>query len=137
MPQITDTMVQTVQDDGGRLRISAVTGDAANLRVSAVQGDAANLRISSLQGNSYSNIALSAQTTVKSGAGFLHGITFNSNNISAVKLYDNTVSGGTAIATLPTSGMTAGPFFQYDLNFSTGLTISSGSSNTDITVMYQ
>lgn len=107
--------------------IKIVNDSADDLRVSAI----------GIRGNSYSNIALSAQTTVKSGAGFLHGISFNSNNVSGLRLYDNTVSGGTVIATLPTSGMTAGPFFQYDLEFSTGLTISSGSSNTDITVIYQ
>ena|SRR3990167_5215331 len=114
-----------------------VQDQADDLRISAIQDDAALQRVSAIQGNSYSNITGSAQTTVKSGAGFLHGIQFNSNNVSGLKLYDNTVSGGTAIATLPTSGMAALGFFQYDLNFATGLTISSGSSNTDITVMYQ
>lgn len=129
--------VSGLQLDGANLRTSALQADAGLQRVSGIQDDGANLRVSTLQGNSYVNIALSAQTTVKSGAGFLHGIQFNADNISSVRLYDNTVSGGTVIATIGPSAMTALGFFQYDLNFGTGLTISSGSSNTDITVMYQ
>lgn len=114
-----------------------INPSADDLRISAIQGDSANLRVSSVQGNSFSNIAVSAQTTVKSAAGFLHAIAVNAQNVSAIRLYDNTVSGGTTIATLPASAQTNGPFYPFDLNFATGLTISTGSSNTDITVMYQ
>ena len=105
--------------------------------VSPYQQDGGNFRVSAVQGNSYTNIALSAQTAVKSSAGFLHAIAVNSQNISAIRLYDNTVSGGTTIATLPASAQTTGVFYEFDLNFATGLVISTGSSNTDITVMYQ
>ena len=98
-----------------------------------------NFRVSAfgIRGNSYNNITTSAQTTVKSGATFLHGITCNADNISAIRVYDNTVSGGTTVLDLPTSCMTAGPFFQYDAELTTGLTVSTGSTNTNITVIYQ
>ena len=98
--------------------------------------DASSLRLSSIIPYTYTNIALSAQTVVKSGAGILHGIAVNSQNISGMKLYDNTVSGGSVIATLTTSAMTGGPFYTFDVNFATGLVVSTGSSNTDITVSY-
>lgn len=84
---------------------------------------------------SYSTITTSAQTTVKSGAGVLFGVTFNAANTSAIRAYDNTVSGGTTILTIPAS-TAAGTNFRYGLKFSTGLTISSGSSDTNITITY-
>jgi len=93
--------------------------------------------VRSLQGNTYQNIALSAQTLVKSGAGWLHGIAVNSQNISAMKIYDNVVSGGNVIASLTASAQTSGPWYQFDVNFNNGLVISSGSSNTDITISFQ
>jgi len=46
-------------------------------------------------GYSYTNITTSAQTLVKSGAGFLKHIVIGESPTSAVRLYDNTVSGGT------------------------------------------
>ena len=56
MPQITDTMFQSVQDDASRLRISAIGSvldvtntDAADFRTSAIQGDAALQRVSAFQ----------------------------------------------------------------------------------------
>lgn len=93
--------------------------------------------VKALMGNTYVNIATSAQTLVKTGPGFLHGISFNAQNISAVALYDNTVSGGALIATIGPSAQTGGSFYELDLNFNTGLFISSGSTNTNITAIYQ
>ncbi len=122
--QITDTIVQAVQDDASRLELSAKSGDAGLLRVSSVNP------------YTYTRIALSAQTTVKSGAGTLHGVTATTNNVSALALYDNTISGGTTIATLPTSALSNGPWYQFDVNFTTGLTVSSGSTNTDVVISY-
>ena len=84
---------------------------------------------------SFVNIATSAQTTVKSGAGILGAIQFNANNTSAIRLYDNTVSGGTTIATIPAS-VGAGSLFIYNLKLNNGLTLSSGSSDTNITLTY-
>lgn len=93
------------------------------------------LRISAIAGFDYLNITTSAQTTVKSSAGTLHGVMINSVPTSAIRLYDNTVSGGTQIATIPAS-IAAGTFYRYDIRFGTGLTISSGSTDTNITISY-
>src|ERR1041384_7762652 len=109
----------------------------ANLQhVSAANGDAGLLRMSSVNPYTYSTISVSAQTTVKSGAGTLHGVAVLTNNISSLAFYDNTVSGGTTIFTLPASAMNVNPWWQFDTNFATGLTVSSGSSNTSVVISY-
>lgn len=88
-------------------------------------------------GWNYTNISTSAQTVIDSSPGLLHGILFNANNISAIALYDNTVSGGTTIATLPTSGLNSMPFYgPLDIQYQNGLVVSSGSTNTNITVVW-
>lgn len=99
--------------------------------------DAAFVRVSSVNPYTYSTIATSAQTLVKTGAGTLHGVSVLSNNVSALAFYDNVVSGGTTIFTLPTSAMNTSTWWQFDTNFSTGLVVSSGSSNTSIVVSYK
>lgn len=94
--------------------------------------------LKALQGNTYYTInAISAQTQVKASPGFLHGVLFMSNNVSAVAIYDNTISGGTTLASFPVSAMTAGPWFNFDVNFKTGLVVSSGSANTIMMLSYQ
>lgn len=87
------------------------------------------------QAASYQSITTSAQTTVKSSAGVLMGITLNTTLVSAVRCYDNTVSGGTTILTLP-AGAVAGNNYRYGLKFSTGLVVSSGAAADNFTVMY-
>jgi len=88
------------------------------------------------ENTSYSNITTSAQTTVKSAAGFLHGVMVNASPTSAVRFYDNTVSGGDTIATIPGS-QAAGSWYQFDVRFGTGLTVSSGSADTDVTISFR
>jgi len=89
---------------------------------------------------SYSNISTATTTTVKSGAGFLHSITFNKPVASEVwTIYDNTAGSGTKIGTitLPATLLSQGPYTAiYDVSFATGLTIVSGST-TDGTVSYR
>jgi len=84
---------------------------------------------------SYTTITVSAQTTVKSAAGVLVGITLNASPTSAIRCYDNIVSGGTTILTIPAAAA-AGNNYRYGLKFSTGLTVSSGSADTNVTIMY-
>lgn len=83
----------------------------------------------------YQTITTSAQTTVKSSAGVLVGLTTNVALTSAVRCYDNTVSGGTTILTIPAS-TAAGTNFRYGLKFSTGLTVSSGAAADNFTITY-
>lgn len=89
---------------------------------------------------SYANISSATTTTVKSGAGFLHSITFNKPVASEVwTIYDNTAGSGTKIGTitLPATLLAQGPYTAiYDVAFGTGLTIVSGST-TDGTVSFR
>jgi hypothetical protein len=89
---------------------------------------------------SYANILTATTTTIKSGAGFLHCITFNKPVASEVwTIYDNTSGSGTKIGTitLPAALLNEGPVTAvYDVSFATGLTIVSGST-TDGTVSFR
>jgi hypothetical protein len=88
--------------------------------------------------NKYSHISGNGTTTVKSGAGRLHGIMINNTGVGAsATLYDNTAGSGTVIAVLALSGTPefVGPL---GLEFSTGLTIvTSGLLANDLTILYQ
>ena len=88
------------------------------------------------ENTSFLNITTSAQTSVKLEAGFLERVLINSTPTSAVRLYDNTVSGGTIIATISAS-VGAGNNYKIGARFDNGLVVSSGSSDTDITVIYR
>jgi hypothetical protein len=92
------------------------------------------------QRNSYSNILTATTTVIKTGSGLLHAITFNKPVVSEVwTIYDNTAASGTKIGTitLPGTLLNEGPVTAiFDVSFSTGLTIVSGST-TDGTVSYR
>lgn len=86
-----------------------------------------NFAVSGFQvgGYGYTNITTSAQTLVKSGPGILGKIALQSTLISAIKAYDNTVSGGNVVAYIP-GATSAGTVFEYNCRFTTGLVVSSG-----------
>ena len=84
---------------------------------------------------SYNNIATSAQTLVKTGVGMLGIVAINSTLTSAVRGYDNTVSGGSTLFTIPAG--TAPTSIRYDLKFNTGLVVSSGAGADNLTIMYK
>lgn len=90
---------------------------------------------------SYLNIAAGQATTVvKSGAGFLHSITFNSaataTNVTTV--YDNTAGSGTVIAIPAATTATVPVTLTYDVSFATGLTILTATANgSNMTVSYR
>lgn len=90
--------------------------------------------------NSYANILTATTTVVKTGAGLLHLITFNKPVASEVwTIYDNTAGSGTKIGTitLPATLLNQGPMTAiFDVAFTTGLTIVSGST-TDGTVSFR
>lgn len=88
--------------------------------------------------NSYSHIATSTTTTVKSGAGTLKRVTVNSLGTvaSITTVYDSLTATGTVIAIINTLAL-SGPF-DYDIQFNTGLTIvTTGTVAPDITVSYK
>ena len=83
-------------------------------------------------GFNYTHINSATNTAVKSGAGMLHTITINTP-LGAVTVYDNTAASGTVIAVISASAIGT---LVFDVNFSTGLTITTASAN-DMTVSYR
>lgn len=90
---------------------------------------------------SYANITTATTTTVKSGAGFLHAITFNTPVASSViTIYDNTAGSGTKIGTitLPAVLLAQGAYTApLNVSFTTGLTIVTATAASDLTVSYR
>lgn len=79
-----------------------------------------------------------ATTTVKSGVGVLHSITFNTKGeeSNTLTVYDNTAASGTAIAIIDTTDK-VGTLY-YDVPFTIGLTvISATGTGADFTVAYE
>ena len=94
----------------------------------------ANLR----KGDNYTNVLTATTTTAKSGAGTLKAIIINRAIASSViTIYDNTAASGTKIATItqPAAVLQTTAFLPYDVNFSTGLTVVT-SSTDDITIVW-
>lgn len=90
-------------------------------------------------GRLFKNITTAATTTVKSGAGYLHEVCINKTVASAtISMFDNTAGSGTSIGviTMPASLIQSATCFQYDIEFSTGLTLTTVGAQ-DITVSYR
>lgn len=90
-------------------------------------------------GFSFLNIVANGTNVVKSGAGILHSITFNTPGASAntITVYDNTAGSGTKIATIGGVPTTSGLTLRYDAAFGTGLTVVTATGTcADITVTY-
>lgn len=86
----------------------------------------------------FANMTTATTTTIKSGAGVLHIINVNTLGTvaSTVIAYDSLTASGTKIATI--NSLTLSGPFQYDIAFSTGLTIiTTGTAAPDITVSYR
>lgn len=89
-------------------------------------------------GFSFQNITTATTTTVKSGAGVLHGVTVNTKGTiaSTITIYNNTAGSGTKIGTIDSLNL-AGQFL-FDVAFTTGLTlVTTGTVAPDITVSYR
>ena len=85
------------------------------------------------------NITAAAPTTtaVKTGAGILHAITLNKPTATAViTVYDNTAASGTVLATITVPASPQPVTLLYDITFTTGLTITTATAASDITVSY-
>ena len=85
----------------------------------------------------YANITTDTTTTVKTGAGVLHAITLNAPTATEViTIYDGLSSSGTKIGTItvPSSPQPATLF--YDVEFTVGLTIVTGTATSDITISF-
>lgn len=86
---------------------------------------------------SYANITGTTTTVVKSGAGFLHSITLNKPTATCTIKIDDAVTDTTPVIgtiTVPANPMPV--TLVYDIAFSVGLTIVTGTASSDITVSY-
>ena len=90
-------------------------------------------------GWNFANITAAAPTTttVKSGSGVLHSITFNKPVATGVvTIYDNTAASGTIVGIITTPASPIPVTLYYDATFDTGLTLVSATAAQDITVTY-
>lgn len=90
-------------------------------------------------GYKFRNITTATTTTLRTGVGRLVGINVNKAVASSIiTVYDNTSAAGTKIATItnPATLVHSQICFPYNLEFRTGLTITT-SSTDDITVIYE
>lgn len=86
---------------------------------------------------SYKNITTQTTTLVKSGAGFLHAITFNMPTTTATVKIEDALTDTTPLIGTIAAPATSVPFtLIYDIEFTTGLTIVTATANQDITVSY-
>jgi hypothetical protein len=89
--------------------------------------------------NSYTHIATATTTNgIKSGAGTLSRIVVNQTGTvaSLISVFDNTTATGTTIAII--DGLTRTGNYDYELAFSTGLSIiTTGTAAPDITVVWR
>lgn len=116
-------------------------GDSSALNVDS----SGNLKItttaSATGGYTYAHIVAGQATTlVKTGAGTLQSITFNSpaatNNVTTV--YDSITGTGTVIAIPLATGVTVPTTITYNIAFTNGLTIVTATANgSDMTVSFK
>jgi hypothetical protein len=94
-----------------------------------------------LAGYSYTNITTQTTTLVKTGPGILHGIIINTHAAGATIEMDDALTHTTpkiGTITLPGTTTSAIPIsLEYDIMFSTGLSITTGVANADITVVWK
>jgi hypothetical protein len=85
----------------------------------------------------YANITTTTTTLVKTGAGFLHSITFNKPVATGTVKIDDALTDTTPVIGTVTTPANPQPFtLVYDIEFTTGLTIVTGTAAQDITVSY-
>ena len=86
-------------------------------------------------GYNYYLTEVSSQHAVKSSGGILGGVMVNTTLVSAVRLYDNTVSGAPVIATIP-GAVAGGTFYHFRTRFNAGLVVSTGGGADRVTLLY-
>lgn len=88
--------------------------------------------------SSYLHLNANGTTTAKSGAGVLRCIVINTRGgiVNTLTIYDNTTATGAVIGAVDT--VNAGGAFNYELDFTTGLTVVlAGGTAADITIIYE
>ena len=85
----------------------------------------------------YANITGQATTLVKTGPGILHSITFNKPVATGTVKIDDALTDTTPIiGTITTPASPMPVTLIYDVEFTVGLTIVTGTESQDITVCY-
>jgi len=88
--------------------------------------------------SSYLHLNANGTTTVKSGAGVLRRIVINTRGgiVNTLTIYNNTAATGAVIGAVDT--VNAGGAFNYELDFTTGLTVVLAvGTAADITIIYE
>ena len=86
------------------------------------------------QSGNYTTITSATTTVVRSGPGRLLGFFLASGTTPTVQIYDNTAASGTVL--LPTTGTLAVGWYPLPANFNTGLTIVTGGTTPNVTVVW-
>lgn len=85
----------------------------------------------------YFNINGNATNILKRGAGTLHRVILNGPNTSGtVTIYDNTAGSGSIIATIDMAKSSSIVDLDYNVDFSTGLTVVTAGTPGDITIIW-
>lgn len=83
------------------------------------------------------NITGQSTTLIATGRGVLHTITFNKPTATAVvTVYNNIAASGTKIATITVPASPMPVTLTYDVSFGIGLTVVTGTADSDITVSW-
>jgi len=92
-------------------------------------------------GYNYTHISSDTTTLIKTGPGILHSIIINTHGASATIEFDDALTHTSpviGIITLPSTITSAIPIsLEYDVQFSTGLSITTGVAAVDITVVWK
>lgn len=85
---------------------------------------------------SYANITTQTTTLLKTGAGILHSVTFNKPVSTGTCELDDAITHTNAFATITTPAGGVPVTLIYDVEFLTGLSVTTGTASQDITVAF-
>jgi len=131
-----------LKDGANSVILSDSYGNVKMTQATLTSGeDQTNDRLKVYAPNSYSNIVLAAPTTtfVKLTSGFLHKVIINKTTaLGVITMYDNTVASGNLIGTItmPAALLASQVVMEYNVSFTTGLTIVTSGAAQDITVSF-
>lgn len=90
-----------------------------------------------MPGYDVSNITSQTTTVLRTGSGILHTITFNKPTATTVAtIYDGVDTNGTKIGTITVPASPQPVTLHYDVAYTVGLTVVTGTADSDITVSY-
>lgn len=120
------------------IKIENVNSGGATNDVSFKIAEAAIMRSGELiTGSTYFHISGNAATYVlKSNPGTLQKIIFNNTSGTSITIYDNSAASGKVIGIITTSSAALGSW-EYNIPFSTGLTIVTTGNSLDATVVFE